>query len=395
MAKSIPTHKIAFYYFVQTVALGTVLSIFFGAVYIIVQSRTDSEVVRWGFGFLSVLCLGLAFGVHAHWLLIRPLHKLQKSLSRIDIETLANEDLLIFGHSQLDCEFAELDELFHALLNKLQYRHREVLLTKNDLARLNRGLEAELDLRRHQLESRMGASFQQNKLNALGEMAAGIAHEINNPLAILVGRTEQLRTILAGSSGHIPSKQDSILSSMEKTLFRIQEAVLDLELIASSPKHEDIRPIPLSRLVKRLNKVVSNRYQTREIEFEPQIENDVEIEGREVELTQAILYLLENASEAAQSNDGRRKWVRVVLQKNSDESCFIAITDSGFGVAENLRVKLFQPFFSTKDESRGMGLTLAKAVIESHGGTLSFDFSYDNTTVRLHLPRRQIQTSVA
>lgn len=383
--------KIAVQFFIQTVILCTLLSLLLGLVYISIQNATYTDGLRWGFGFLSVLIMGACLSLHAHFVLIRPLNQLQIKLQHYDVGSLVSDELRILSGSTLECEFAEIEKLFQDLLNALQIRHREVLVTKTNLARLNSNFESELELRRIQLESRIAASFQQNKLHALGEMAAGIAHEINNPLAILVGRTEQLRDVMA-REGTIGSRQESILQSIEKTLFRIQEAVVDLELIASSPVHEDIRKIALSRLLKRLNKVVANRYQTEEIGFEPEIETDVEIEGREVELSQALLYLLENASEAAQKNEV--KWVRVELVKD-DNYCTISIVDSGHGIAPGLRDKLFQPFFSTKDEGRGMGLSLAKSVIERHHGKLSFDFSSGNTTVKIQLPLRQNQSEAA
>ncbi|MBC7531441.1 MAG: GHKL domain-containing protein [Oligoflexus sp.] len=384
--------KISIQFFIQSVVICSLLSLFFGLLYISIHSDSFSDFGRWGFGFFSVITMGVCLSVHAHWMLIRPLHNLKKNLRSLEVGTLISEDLTIFPASRLECEFAEIESLFHDLLYALQARHREVLLTKDHLARINSNLEAVLDLRRLQLESRVAASFQQNKLHALGEMAAGIAHEINNPLAILVGRTEQLRDIM-GREGTIESKRESILLSMEKTLFRIQEAVLDLELIASSPAHEDMRKIPISRLVRRLNKVVSNRYQTQEVSFDPLIESDLEIEGREVELSQAILYLLENASEAAQKSEN--KWVRVELKKSSEDTCTISIIDSGCGVEDSLREKLFQPFFSTKEDGRGMGLNLAKAVIDSHQGSIDFDFNHDNTTVLIKLPLRQKQSAAA
>ncbi len=383
--------KLSIRYLLQTFVIGFVLALINGSVQAFFLDDSSPALVRWAYGFFSLFLLGFGLITYTHWALLRPLHLLHRSLGQVDVSDLTASEQVDLRATNLKWEFAEIAALFHELLKALQFRHREVLVTRTDLSRLNNNLDAELDLRRLQLESRVAASFQQNKLNALGEMAAGIAHEINNPLAILVGRTEQLREVLKreGSTG---PKQESILLSIEKTLFRIQEAVLDLELIASSPSHEEVRKIPLSRLLKRLNKVVSNRYQTQEISFQPDIEADLEIEGREMELSQALLYLFENASEAAQKSDS--KWVRVELKRNEDHRCTIVIIDSGCGVEEALRDKLFQPFFTTKDEGRGMGLSLAKSVIESHHGNLAFTFNHGNTTVTINLPLRQ-QESVA
>ncbi|RZA25802.1 MAG: GHKL domain-containing protein [Proteobacteria bacterium] len=366
-----PSRKIAIRHFLQTVALCTVLAVLFGLLYFYVQKETDSQVIRLGFGFLSVLTMGVCLTIHAHFVLIRPLHTLSRGLRNLDSQALMSEDFVILKTSGLICEFEEIENEFHSLIQKLHARHREVMLAKNNLVHLS-------------------ARFHENKLSALGEMAAGIAHEINNPLAILLGRLEQLRELTRPVSN---AKIDTVVLSMEKTFFRIQEAVADLELIASNPSAEELRAVNISRLITRLSKVVRNRFVTEEILFECLVQNDLELQGREVELSQAFLYLLENAAEAAQKSEDR--WVRIELRVENEEGCRILLSDSGSGVPKNLRHKLFEPFFSTKDEGRGMGLSLSKSIVIGHGGELIFDFDAPHTTICIELPFKQSKVSAA
>lgn len=369
--------KIAIRYFLETVALCFLLAIGIGFLYAYVQSETRSQIIRLGFGFFSVLAMGACLGAHAHFVLIRPLHRLSQNLQSLDFHALISEDIVVMNSSDLQHEFSAIESEFHALLGKVHHRHREVLRTRQNLAHVS-------------------ARFHENKLNALGEMAAGIAHEINNPLAILVGRLEQFRELMKTSE--ISGKMEAIILSMEKTVFRIQDAVADLELIASSPSAEEIRKINLGRLLTRVVKVARNRYQLQEIRFETDLSSlsglDLDIEAREVELSQALLYLLENAAEAAEKE--KEAWVRIELTYIESKSQFvILIQDSGLGLEKSLRSNLFQPFFTTKSEGRGMGLSLAKSVIDGHKGRIAFDFDRPNTTVKINLPIRQRQSSAA
>jgi C4-dicarboxylate-specific signal transduction histidine kinase len=366
-----PSRKIAIRFFVQTVALCFALAVLLGLLYFSVQKGTDSQLLRIGFGGLSVLTMGVCLTTHAHFVLIRPLHTLSRGLQNLDSQALMSEDCVVLRSSGLTCEFDEIEREFHSLIQKLHARHREVLLAKHNLAMV-------------------AARFHENKLNALGEMAAGIAHEINNPLAILLGRLEQLRELLRSDSN---PKINSVVLSMEKTFFRIQESVADLELIASSPSSEELRTVNMGRLIRRLSKVVRNRFVADEIIFECHIQAEVELEGREVELSQALLYLLENAAEAAQKSEDR--WVKVELSAATDQSCRIILSDSGAGIPKNLRDKLFEPFFSTKDEGRGMGLSLSKSVIAGHGGHLVFNFDAPRTTICMELPFKQPRSVAA
>ncbi len=335
--------RITLRYILQTLLLCSVLAITFGLIYAEIHKETESAAVRWGFGFLSVLTIGVSLSLHAHYVLIRPLHKLRSTLKELDTMALAPQELVVYKASDLECEFAEIESLFHEVLNKLQYRHREVTLTKGKL--------------------------NNHKFIAMGEMAAGIAHEINNPLAILVGRSEQLRATME-KDGLLTPRYESILGSLEKTLFRIQDAVLDLESLASIPTSEDtVRVIHLSRLMKRMSKVVSNRAQTQEITFDCELALDLEIEGREVDLSQALLFLLEAATDAAAS--APEKSVILRLRQDASGGCEIIIASSGVIAPESL------------------GMNLAKSVVASLDGNIGWETNHADTTVRIRLPLKQ------
>lgn len=329
--------------------------------------------------------LGIALFAHSHLQLVRPLRALKKQLRSLQVQNILDKETFFETKRGPLGEIEELENMFLGYFRQLQIEHREALVAKKNLDVLNKNLEKELSFRKTQLEEQIAKSFNERRLAALGEMAGGIAHEINNPLAILVGRAAQLRNYTSSLNGD-SAQIEMILSSIEKTIFRIQSAVMDLETIASHPSHEESKIFQFGRLLQRIRDLSINRYAPRGVRVDFPESFDASVEAREVELAQAFLYLIENAAEAAKQSDS--PWFRVEAQKLDSETLRVRLIDSGPGVPLEVRDKIFQPFFTTKEvgQGRGVGLSLAMSIIDSHGGRLYFDFSQNNTTVCIELP---------
>jgi C4-dicarboxylate-specific signal transduction histidine kinase len=340
------------------------------------------------FGMTALLVLGMALYINSHLLLVRPLHNLQKHLQAFQVKNILEKEIFFEVKRDATGEFEELENMFIMYFRQLQIEHREALVAKNNLASLNKNLERELKLRKTQLEEQIAKSFNDRKLAALGEMAGGIAHEINNPLAILVGRAGQLRKFMSGLNCD-QAQAEMILNSIEKTIFRIQEAITDLETIASNPSTEETKVLHFGRLLQRIRDLSINRYAPRGIRVDFPETFEAVIEAREVELAQAFLYLIENAADAATNSE--TPWLRVEVQNLDAQTLRVRLIDSGQGVPEDVREKIFQPFFTTKEvgQGRGVGLSLAMSIIDSHGGRLYFDFNQPQTTVCVELPLSQ------
>ncbi|MDQ3232969.1 MAG: ATP-binding protein [Pseudobdellovibrionaceae bacterium] len=337
------------------------------------------------FGISALIVLGIALWVNSHLLLIRPLRTLKNRLSAFQVKNILERETFFEVKRDAVGEIEELENMFFMYFRQLQIEHREALVAKNNLASLNKNLEKELLLRKTQLEDQIAKSFNDRKMAALGEMAGGIAHEINNPLAILVGRAAQLRKFVSTLDCD-QNQSEMILNSIEKTIFRIQEAVTDLETIASNPSTEEIKLLHFGRLLQRMRDLSINRYAPRGIRVDFPETFEGTIEAREVELAQAFLYLIENASEAALQAE--TPWFRVEVQAIDTNMLRFRLIDSGPGVPLDVRDKIFQPFFTTKEvgQGRGVGLSLAISIIDTHGGRLYFDFSQPQTTVCVELP---------
>ncbi len=336
-------------------------------------------------GLSAFFMLGLALLVNSHLQLVRPLQSLKQRLGAFHVKNIFEKETFFETKRGVQNEFDELENMFLGYFRQLQIEHREALVAKNNLAVLNKNLERELKLRKMQLEAQIAKSFNDRKLAALGEMAGGIAHEINNPLAILVGRSGQLRKFVSAIDCD-QAKCDLILNSIEKAIFRIQDAVNDLETIASNPSTEEAKTIKFGRLLQRIRDLSINRYAPRGIRVDFPEGYDSEVEAREVELTQAFLYLIQNAADAAQTS--QQPWIRVEVQALDQDRLCLRMIDSGPGIPVEVRDKIFQPFFTTKEvgQGRGVGLSLALSIIDSHGGRLYFDFAQNHTTLCVELP---------
>jgi C4-dicarboxylate-specific signal transduction histidine kinase len=340
------------------------------------------------FGMSSLLVLGVALYANSHLLLVRPLQALKNRLQTFQVKNILEKEIFFELKRDAKGDFEELENMFIMYFRQLQIEHREALVAKNNLASLNKNLEKELQLRKTQLEQQIAKSFNDRKLAALGEMAGGIAHEINNPLAILVGRAGQLRKFVSGLNCD-QAQAEMILNSIEKTIFRIQEAVTDLETIASNPSTEETKALHFGRLLQRIRDLSINRYAPRGIRVDFPESFEAVIEAREVELAQAFLYLIENAADAATQSE--TPWIRVEALTIDTKTLRVRLIDSGEGVPMDVRDKIFQPFFTTKEvgQGRGVGLSLAMSIIDSHGGRLYFDFEQPHTTVCVELPISQ------
>jgi len=349
------------------------------------------------FFMISIGCILLIFTLQAmatHHFLLKPLQILHGKIASLKVCDIYERELLLEPQAHPGDEYADLEQAFLRLIRQLQIEHREAVVARHQLANWNKTLTHELEQHKQQLEQQVAKSFHESKLQALGEMAGGIAHEINNPLAILVGRMAQLQKILLPHTGTIPQTL-AILDSMERSVFRIQEAVIDLETLASNPSSEESKVVRVPRVLTRLRDIAINRFSPRGVTIELILECEAEVWAREVELSQGLLYLVENAAEAAMQHPTPK--VRISLSNLTEEAFLIRVSDNGPGIPEDLRQKVFQPFFSTKEvgKGRGVGLSLAKTMIESHEGHLAFDFQAKDTTIGIRLRRYKTKDHVA
>lgn len=224
-----------------------------------------------------------------------------------------------------------------------------------------------------------------SRLASLGEMAGGVAHEINNPLAIIAGFSSRLLEMLT----HGPFDQAraiDIVHRMESTTMRIATIVKGLRAIARDGSLDKKERIELKTVVEETLDLCAERFRDKGIRLDVRLEDGLWVECRPVQISQILLNLLTNAyyAVAVASNAN----VALEAKRRPDRFVEITVTDSGPGVDPSIRDRIFEPFFTTKPvgAGTGLGLSIASSMVKEHGGELYLDPNSKATRFVLTLP---------
>jgi PAS domain S-box-containing protein len=207
-------------------------------------------------------------------------------------------------------------------------------------------------------------ALQNAKLASLGEMSAGVAHEINNPLAIINGTVR----LLAKHVGD-PQKFSAKIDAIERATDRINRIVSGLRKFSRSSDRQTPKEHQLDQIVLESMVLTEAKARRHDVRIYLCCERSLKILCNEIEIEQTLVNLLNNAIDAVQ--DGKVKWVHIhVFEGDSD--VVLQIRDSGQGIAKEVQTKLFQPFFTTKEvgEGTGLGLSIVKGILDEHGASI-------------------------
>ncbi|WP_438316608.1 ATP-binding protein [Sporosarcina sp. FA9] len=202
-----------------------------------------------------------------------------------------------------------------------------------------------------------------NALSSVGQLAASIAHEIRNPMTTLKGFTQLLRISASEESKRYLSVIDDEIVRME--------SILGEMLILSKPSNNDKTPISIKNLMSELIRVIQPKARLAGIiiiESDNSLTNDF-IYGDVIKLKQAFFNLLKNALESM-SFDGV---LTIDITEVGEEEISVVIQDTGKGIKENQLTQIFRPYFTTRPEGTGLGLSFVLKTIEDHGGTISVE----------------------
>lgn len=257
----------------------------------------------------------------------------------------------------------------------LDYVERQIEAYKEILS-----LNVELNSYIGQLERMQKQLIQSEKLNALGQLSAAIAHEINNPLAGALVYARLLSKKLAEES---IDKRDVLdnLAKIDAAVSRCSTLVKGL-LDFARQREPAFRAVPVSDIIDQALSLVGHQAQMKNIEIVREEAPDLpQLRADPDQLVQVLINLVVNAIQAI--NDGGRIVVRTAADADRVR---ISIQDTGIGIsAENLD-KLFTPFFTTKEKGVGLGLAVSYGIIERHGGKIEVESAVgEGTTFTLVL----------
>ena len=240
-----------------------------------------------------------------------------------------------------------------------------------------RALEREVE------EERLKA-IQASKLATLGEMAAGIAHEINNPLGII----ELFAYALQGAldSGD-PAAAREAIAGIRAAASRAGKIVKGLSRFSRDTGGDPTAEVAIAELVADAIGLCRARIAGDAIAIAIDVTTTGHVEGHPIELTQVLVNLLNNARDAARAAEPG--WIRITAHDVADGSLIeIAVEDSGPALPADARDRIFRPFFTTKKvgEGTGLGLSISRSIVERHGGTLDLDTTAACTRFALRIP---------
>lgn len=226
------------------------------------------------------------------------------------------------------------------------------------------------------------------RLAALGEMAGGIAHEINNPLAIIRGRSDHL-TILSRKGTLTHEKLIETTNKINSTVDRISKVVTGLRAFSRDTEHDPYSEAFVAQIVQDTLLLCQGRLEKYQIRLTvSEIDPNLKIECRSTQISQVLLNLINNARDAIMGLG--EKWININVT-DLDNQIEIRVTDSGLGIPETVQTKIFEPFFTTKEvgQGTGMGLSISAGIIKDHQGILSLNKISDHTEFVICLPKQR------
>lgn len=253
-----------------------------------------------------------------------------------------------------------------------------------DLGAFNRTLEAKVDERTAMLLATEAKLLTTAKMSALGEMAGGIAHEINTPLGTISLVAEQLQDLLEEEP--IDRKNVSrMLDVIGKTVRRISGIIKGLRTFSRDGSLDPFEAVSVSRIVQDTLALCHERLKNSGVQVRiGPISDDRTVQCRFVQISQVLLNLVSNACDAIAPLP--EKWIEITAVSENGR-VLISVMDSGSGIPKEVHAKLFQPFFTTKaiGKGTGLGLSISKGIMNAHQGDLRIDENCVNTRFLIEL----------
>ena len=203
-----------------------------------------------------------------------------------------------------------------------------------------------------------------SKLSMLGNMAAGMAHEILNPLTTTRGLVQVLKQ-KAGENKLTPDIMLEFSDIMLSELESISNLINNFIYIASF-KPINMKPVDLNKLVKQTVALIVSRLREKVIKLQLTLAPDIKTMGDKCSLHQALSHVLDNAVEFLPAG-GQIS----ITTEQKDDRVYIAVADNGAGMSEDVLESIFTPFFSTSESKKGLGLSIAQRIIHSHNGQIT------------------------
>jgi signal transduction histidine kinase len=217
------------------------------------------------------------------------------------------------------------------------------------------------------------------KLSVVGELAAGIAHEIRNPLTSLIGFTQVIKERV----NDVVIQE--YLGIMMSELDRINNIVNEFMFIAKPNENMKVGDTNINSIISNVIKFMEPQSNLKGIRVDFDFQSTITAECDHNQIKQVLINLIQNAIEAtADINED----IKISLINISNEKYLIQIIDRGSGITNDRLKRLFEPFYSTKEKGTGLGLMICRRIVELHQGTIEFKSDLGaGTVVKITLPK--------
>ena len=219
-----------------------------------------------------------------------------------------------------------------------------------------------------------------SKMASLGEMASGIAHEINNPLGIAVGMLQQAIKNIKKINNPELSGIEKIISTTLFSLERITKIVHGMRVISRQTGSDAYELVSLDQIFNNSTIFYQEKLKNRNTELSIASIPEINIRCNETQISQLVINLIGNSSDAIEQLEER--WIRIGFELiEKDKKIKIIFTDSGKGIPKEVLSKIMQPFFTTKapGQGTGLGLTIVNKIVQEHKGNFEYNQESLNT----------------
>ena len=226
------------------------------------------------------------------------------------------------------------------------------------------------------------------RMASLGRFVGGVAHEINNPLAIIGSKAALLKLKIEMGEADLTNLKPH-LNDISDTVMRIANVIDSLRSFTDDSRPLLKTKVNLSQVVRGTMEMCAEKLRVNEIELETNIDPNIEIYCNKLHISEVLINLINNSFDAIVPQ--KNKWIRVDTVEE-DQVIKIIVTDSGEGIDASIVGSIMHPYFTTKNlaEASGLGLSISNNIIKRYNGKLLLNCECDNTQFVVELPKKSI-----
>ncbi len=355
---------------------------------VVVQEKRDalSNLSKLKYNVIYVLIIGLflvvLISIYLSGSIVKPIQTLIHGMSRV-----SNGDLSYKTSVKSRDEIGLLGAAFNDMLMRLNKAHQELQgkteelhEALNKISLLNVTLEKRVEERTRELREKQHQLVQAGKLAAIGQLGAGVAHELNNPIAGILGYTQFMLDMVSKKNLKIEEVYTfkKYLQHIENGSRRCKEIVQNLlQFARKSP--EEVVSVNVNNVVADTLSLIERQLLVNKIEVTKNLTPDIkQVEGNHGQLQQVFTNIIINAQQAMP--EGGQLFIST---RNENGNVAIEFKDTGCGIPEKYKDRIFEPFFTTKMDWKGtgLGLSICYDIIKNHNGSIEVDSRLGKGTV--------------